>query len=158
MKILALDLATKTGWGIAHDGKLVESGVQDFSPKRGESPGMRFLMFRRWLEKMVGPEFATDVDLIVFEQAHHRGGAPTEVGVGLSTHTMSVAASVHVDYATVHTGTLKKFAAGHGKAPKLEMIVAARKFWDITPTDDNHADALCVLAWAVARYDMQVAR
>jgi len=39
MKILALDTATKTRWAIFDSaaGKIIESGVQDFAKRRGES-------------------------------------------------------------------------------------------------------------------------
>jgi hypothetical protein len=40
MAILALDLGTRTGWAPAEHGR-VESGVQVFDVRRGESPGMR---------------------------------------------------------------------------------------------------------------------
>lgn len=43
MNILALDMATKTGWA-TNAGRT--SGVQTFDVKRGESPGMRFLRCR----------------------------------------------------------------------------------------------------------------
>ena len=46
--ILALDLATHTGWAVAsNDGKIISSGVQDFSKKRGEDNGLLFLRFLR---------------------------------------------------------------------------------------------------------------
>jgi hypothetical protein len=49
MKVLALDLATKSGWA-TNVGR--QSGVQTFDVKRGESPGMRFLRCRAWLGEM----------------------------------------------------------------------------------------------------------
>jgi len=47
--------------------------------------------------------------LIIYEQAHHRGGAPTEIGVGLATRVMELATKYNINYTTVHSGTLKKF-------------------------------------------------
>ena len=83
MRILALDLATKTGWAL-WDGARIESGVQDFSKKRGESNGMLFLNFNHWLSRIVNATagIPTPVDLLVYEQAHYRGGAATEICVG----------------------------------------------------------------------------
>ena len=46
MRILALDLATKTGWAL-WDGARIESGVQDFTKGRGESNGMLLLKFNK---------------------------------------------------------------------------------------------------------------
>ena len=71
MNILALDMATKTGWSWIVSGKVKESGVQDFTKRRGESNGVLFLRFRKWLSDtcaLVKP------DLIAYEQAHMRGG------------------------------------------------------------------------------------
>ena len=57
--ILALDLATMTGWATLIDGK-INSGVQNFSKKRGESNGIMFLRFNAWLreiQKLMGTIF-----------------------------------------------------------------------------------------------------
>jgi hypothetical protein len=51
MKILAIDCGTQTGWA-AYSNGIIESGVQDFSLKRGESAGMRFLLFGKWLSSI----------------------------------------------------------------------------------------------------------
>ena len=59
MKILALDLATKSGWATNVDH---QSGVQVFDVRRGESPGMRFLRCRAWLGEMF--QLLGGVDLI----------------------------------------------------------------------------------------------
>jgi len=82
MKILALDLGTKTGWALAENDR-TESGVQVFDVRRGESPGMRYLRFNRWLEELTGA--TPKPDLIAYEQPHHRGGAATEIAAGFST-------------------------------------------------------------------------
>ena len=50
MNILALDMATKTGWAM-NVGR--QSGIQTFDVRRGESPGMRFLRCRGWLNGML---------------------------------------------------------------------------------------------------------
>ena len=70
MTIVAFDFGSRTGWA-ALDGGHIESGVQTFELSRGESPGMRFIRFRRWLEEMMA---LTKPGLCVYEAAHHRGG------------------------------------------------------------------------------------
>jgi Holliday junction resolvasome RuvABC endonuclease subunit len=141
MNVLALDLATKTGWAMSVE-KRVISGTVEFPVNRGESPGMRFIRLRAWLRMHFGP-----IDLIVYEQAHHRGGAATMVGVGMATHLMSFAAEHYIELMAVHTGTLKKWATGKGNASKEEMIKAAQDRGHM-PKDDNEADALLMLAYA----------
>ena len=144
MNLFALDIATKTGWATNIHGK--RSGVTEFAIKRGESPGMRFLRCRAWLNEMwelLNPK----IQLIVYEQAHHRGGAATAVCVGLSTEVQAFAAEHDIEIMPVHTATLKKFATGSGRAGKLDMIRAAEaRGWD--PQDDNEADAALLLEYA----------
>lgn len=148
MKILALDCATKTGWAMNCAGG-TESGVQAFELRRGNSPGMRFLEFRRWLLDLVR---TYQPDVLVYEQAHHRGGATTELCVGMVTRVMEIAAEAGLEYRGVHTATLKSYACGKGNADKAAMIQAAMdRFgprWTNRALDDNEADALCLLAWA----------
>jgi Holliday junction resolvasome RuvABC endonuclease subunit len=45
-------------------------------------------------------------------------------------------------------GTIKRYATGHGNAPKQAMIDAARKR-GFSPADDNEADAIAILLWAI---------
>jgi hypothetical protein len=147
MKILALDIATKTGWAYRINGKII-SGVEDFSLKRGDSPGMRYIYFDKWLS-----EFSTQEDLmIVYEQPNHRGGAATEVLVGLVTHMQSFCAPRGFDHAAVEISVLKKHAAGKGNASKEEMIAAANEILNgqrSEPiTSDDEADAICLLNYA----------
>ena len=148
MSTLALDIATKTGWALRCDDGVLLSGVQDFSLQRGESPGMRFVRFRSWLRDML---LKNQVYVVVYEQAHHRGGHATEVCVGLITHMQGVCAEFGAEYTHCHTATLKKFATGKGNAGKPEMLAAAREKYAKTGEiieDDNQADALMLLAWA----------
>lgn len=153
MKILALDCATRTGWAVLMDGA-VESGVQVFDVRRGESRGMRFLRFRAWLNQMLDQ---VKPEVLIFEQAHHRGGAATEVGVGLATRVMELACEREIEYQTVHTGTLKKFATGKGNAGKPAMIAAAKeRFPTQVVEDDNQADALLILAWAMNELNLDL--
>ena len=146
MNILALDCATKTGWATSTNGTVTESGVQDFTKQRGDSNGIMFLRFRRWLAGMCD-DAAPDV--IAYERAHYRGGAATEVCVGLTTRVQEAAAGrAGCECITVPTMTLKKHATGHGNASKGDMIVAAAAILGREPIDDNEADAVLIAAWA----------
>ena len=55
-----------------------------------------------------------------------------------------------IPYGGVPVGTIKKHATGKGNASKDEMVAAMRVLGH-NPTDDNEADALALLAWAVER-------
>jgi Holliday junction resolvasome RuvABC endonuclease subunit len=149
MKILALDCGTKTGW--AADGESrVESGVQTFELKRGESPGMRFIRFNAWLVEVIG---LTHPDLVVYEMAHLRGGAATDLLVGMTTRVAEACARIGIECSWLHSVQVKKIVAGTGKATKDDMISVARKLFGRVPEDDNEADALCLWLAAKAQWD-----
>lgn len=169
LAVLGLDLATRTGWAVLDRHGQLTSGVVSFDLARGESPGMRFLRARRWLEEVLvrrrveiveaGLGVTAErvfnepaVDVVAFEQgSHHRGGAATQVLVGLQAIALAQAAVLGIETLPVHTTRLKKWAAGRGNATKEEMVAAARARWpDQDVVDDNQADALWVLAFACA--------
>ncbi len=139
IKVLALDLATKTGW--AHSCGI--SGVQDFAPRRGDSPGMRWLAFRAWLNRVLDDAPA---DVIAYEQAHHRGGAATHVAHSLISKVEEVAAERGIEVTNRHTATIKKHALGTGRGDKDAMWGAAGKKWPHRIfIDDNEVDAAFLL-------------
>jgi Holliday junction resolvasome RuvABC endonuclease subunit len=108
---------------------------------------MRFLRFRAWLNEI--KSLAEKVDVVAYEAAHHRGGAATQLCVGMVTDVLAWAADIGAETMPVHTGTLKKFATGKGNAGKPEMIQAAKdRGYD--PEDDNEADACLLLEYALA--------
>jgi len=150
MKILALDMATVTGWATNVKGR--RSGTIEFALKRGESPGMKFLRCRAWLNKLY-KLFDTKINVIIYEQAHHRGGAATACCVGLVTEVQAFAAEHGIEVMPVHTATLKKFATGNGRANKADMVKAAKaNGWN--PVDHNEADAILLLEYAGAELEM----
>jgi hypothetical protein len=147
MNVLALDLATHCGWAL-RSGDRIESGVEDFSPRRGESPGMRYVMFRKWLERI-----GAGINIIVYEQNFRRGGHATEVAAGFSTRVQEFCAERKIEYTTVNAMTLKKWATGSGKSDKAAMIAAAckivsNKYVETVSLDDNQADAILILRYA----------
>jgi Holliday junction resolvasome RuvABC endonuclease subunit len=148
--ILALDIATKTGW--AHGCGI--SGVQDFKLRRGDSPGMRLIYLRSWLNKFLD---STPTKLIIYEQAHHRGGAPTHVLHSMIGVVEVIAAEREIEITNRMSGEIKKHATGGGKATKAEMIEDAvvrwrKQFPDPSNPDDNQADALWLLDLAKKDY------
>lgn len=150
MKVMGIDQAITSGWCVAEkEGtreRVLGGGVYRIPELRGDSKGMRFVRFRSWLLARVA-EFSPD--RICYEQAHHRGGAATEMGVGLTTIIQAVAAEAEIEYAGCQTQQLKLYAAGAGNAEKSAMIAAARERFRIIPEDDNHADALCLTGWGL---------
>jgi hypothetical protein len=168
--VLALDLATSTGWALrARDGT-VTSGVQRFELKRGESPGMRFLRFRRWLAEVIalgelGPAgVGVPAGVIAYETPLTTAkGFASGIGKELAAIALVEAAARGIETTNVAPSSLKKHATGSGRASKDDMVRAAAKRW-LAYEDANvdahvaaggkvlgedEADALCVLAWAL---------
>lgn len=150
MTIIALDCASKTGWAIIKDGRIIESGVQDFTKRRGESNGLMFLRFRKWLTDLI--EAIGKVQVLAYEAAHHRGGAATEICVNLTGRVQEIAQQEEAECASVHTNTLKKWACGDGKAAKENMMAIAKIRLGRDPIDDNEADATLIGLWAWEQY------
>jgi len=127
VRILAIDPGTHLGWATDLSGRL-EWGEQDFSLQRGDSPGMRFHRFNAWLREICKP---CRVDIIIYEMPHMRGGAATNVLVGMTSRIEEFCAIPHqavpTQYTGVHSATLKKFALGKGRGDKAAMIAAAVK-------------------------------
>lgn len=148
MRVLALDFGGRTGFAVG-DSKvqakvpgIFHSGTWDIAPRRGESPGMRYLHLRAELEKVLAA--FPDLKVVAYEQAHHRGGAAVEYAVGCATTLQAWCAEKRLEHVPVHSATIKKHATGKGNAKKPDMMNAAMaRGWK--PSDDNEADALWLL-------------
>lgn len=154
-RILAIDPALKTGWA-AYTKGIIEHGVQDFSLKRGESRGMIFLNFRKWLEKMfIKLTILRYNGLVIYEMPHHRGGAATEILIGMTTRIQEECDRRGINYTSVHSAHLKKFATGKGNADKDRMLSEARRRFGEYISDHNEADALLMLEWAREEFEIK---
>jgi Holliday junction resolvasome RuvABC endonuclease subunit len=158
-KILALDLATKTGWAhsfhpLRKEGEHpTAGGVWDLSVRRDESGGMRLVRLAgklRDIRDMVG------LDLVVFEAARH--AAPKMQGAlvvqaELQGVVKSFCEMRDINYRGYSPSEIKKHATGKGNANKAAMIQAAKQRWsDVQIIDDNQADALWLLDLAIQEY------
>ncbi|MGO4917460.1 crossover junction endodeoxyribonuclease RuvC [Pseudogemmobacter sp. W21_MBD1_M6] len=145
--ILALDLGTTTGWAVRGYDGLITSGTASFKPRRFDGGGMRYLRFTNWLteiDRLSGP-----IEAIHYEEVRrHAGTDAAHVFGGLMAVLTSWAELRGVPYQGVPVGTIKKYATGHGGAPKQAMIAAARAR-GFSPADDNEADAIAILLWAI---------
>ena len=145
--ILALDLGTTTGWAIRDFGGLITGGTASFKPGRYDGGGMRYLRFTNWLtelERLSGP-----IATIWFEEVRrHAGTDAAHVYGGLMASLTSWGELRGIPYAGVPVGTIKRYATGHRNANKQAMIDAARTR-GFSPADDNEADAIAILHWAI---------
>jgi hypothetical protein len=145
--ILALDLGTSTGWALrAYDG-LITSGTVSFRPGRFDGGGMRYLRFTDWLteiDRLSGP-----IAAIWYEEVRaHRGVDASHVYGGLMATLTAWAELRGVPYSGTPVGTIKRHVTGKGNADKTAMIAAVRAR-GFSPADDNEADAIALLLWAI---------
>jgi len=147
MATLALDLGTATGWALRDHTGLITSGTASFRNGRFDGGGMRYLRFQNWLaelDRLSGP-----IAAIWFEEVrNHKGVDASHVYGGLMATLTAWAEMRGVPYRGVAVGTIKRFATGKGNANKAAMMEAARKR-GFDPKDDNEADAIAILLWAI---------
>ena len=145
--ILALDLGTTTGWAMRLADGVVVSGTMEFRSGRYEGGGMRFLRFRSWLDHLL--DGAKAIDQIHFEEVRrHAGTDAAHIYGGFLAHLSAWCELKHIPYQGVPVGTIKRHATGKGNAGK-DAVIAAMRSKGFNPEDDNEADALAVLTWAI---------
>ncbi len=145
--ILALDLGTTTGWALMTRDGSITSGTESFKPHRFEGGGMRFLRFKRWLTEI--KQTSDGIDAVYFEEVRrHLGVDAAHAYGGFMAHLTAWCEHHQIPYQGVPVGTIKKHATGKGNASKDEMIAAA-KVRGHSPADDNEADALALLHYAL---------
>lgn len=148
MTVLALDLGTATGWAMLDplDPLVFTSGTAFFKPSRFEGGGMRYLRFSNWLSDKAAEK---PIGCIYYEAVRrHTATDAAHVYGGLMGTLTAWAELRGVPYQGIPVGTIKKHATGKGNASKQAVIDAMRtKGHD--PFDDNEADALALLHWAI---------
>jgi len=143
-RILAIDPATQLGWAYTDGKGKPKHGSESFHNSKFDGAGMRFLRFRKFLDGYEGK-----ADLVVYEavEAHSSTYAAHAYGGWLGV--LQYFCEEHqIPYTGVGVGTIKKFWTGKGSAKKDAMIHEAR-VRGFNPQDDNAADALAILHYAL---------
>jgi crossover junction endodeoxyribonuclease RuvC len=147
--VLALDLGQRTGWAVRNRDGAIASGVHEFRPGRFEGGGMIWLRFRAWLQEV--DETSGGVGVVVFEEVRrHLGTTASHIYGGYLAHLTAWAEANRIPYQGVPVGTIKRHVTGKGNADKQAVIEAVRRL-GFRPADDNEADALALLNWAIAQ-------
>lgn len=131
--ILALDIATNTGWKTK-----TASGVWNLKPNRGESEGMRVVRFKSKVKELITLE---NIDLISYERPAGMHKASIMVASEMVGVLKDLCIELNIDLACYSASEIKKFATGKGNAKKDAMIDAAKQL-GFNPKDDNEADAI----------------
>lgn len=151
--ILALDLGTTTGWALRGSDGHITSGSESFRPQRFEGGGMRFLRFRRWISEI--QKSIPELQNLYFEEVRRHAGVDAAHAYGGFLATLTAWCEHHqIPYQGVPVGTIKKYATGKGNASKEDVIAAIRAH-GYAPLDDNEADALALLHWAIQHHDVE---
>ena len=145
--VLALDLGTTTGWALrTSDGRIV-SGTQDFRPRRFEGGGMRYLRFTDWLLELA--MLSRGIGRVVFEEVRrHAGTDAAHIYGGFLGALTSWCEEHEIPYQGVSVGAIKRHVTGKGNADKAAVMAAVRAR-GFVPADDNEADAIATLLWAI---------
>ncbi|WP_412058221.1 hypothetical protein [Bartonella sp. DGB2] len=169
--ILCLDLGSKMGWAafcgngfirkpqvhsLAKDAfcqGAITSGSVTFKKRTFDGGGVRFSKFRIWLSdtKHRFECAGSSLDKIYYEEVRRHLGTDAAHVYGGFLGVLTAWCEHHqIDYQGVPVGTIKKHATGKGNASKDDVLNA---IWDRGhhPEDDNEADALALLYYALDR-------
>ena len=145
--ILALDLGTSTGWALRTSDGLITSGTVSFRPSRYDGGGMRYVRFRAWLDQL-GKDAGALASIHFEEVRRHIGTDAAHLYGGFLATLTAWCEQRDVAYQGAPVGTIKRFIAGKGNADKAAVIAAVRAR-GYAPADDNEADAIAILLWAI---------
>jgi len=146
--LLALDLGQRMGWAMRTADGVIASGTAEFRPGRFQGGGMAFLRFKAWLDEL--QRASGPIDAVFFEEVRrHLGTTAAHIYGGFLAHLTAWCEHRRIAYEGVPVGTIKRHVAGKGNAGKDE-VVAAVKALGFHPADDDEADALALLHWALA--------
>ncbi|MFO1209005.1 MAG: hypothetical protein U1E40_07255 [Amaricoccus sp.] len=116
-------------------------------PSRYDGGGVRYLRFRSWLDQLAGD--VGPISAIHFEEVRrHAGTYAAHIYGGLLATLTAWAEQSVIPYQGVPVGTIKRHVTGKGNASKADVIAAVRAR-GFLPTDDNEADAIAILLWAI---------
>ncbi|MCB1470922.1 MAG: hypothetical protein KDK08_28025 [Rhizobiaceae bacterium] len=145
-KCLCVDLGTTSGFAVGSSIGHMVSGTWSLKPSRYDSDGMRFVKFRQRLNEVLE---AYRPEMVFFEEVRrHAGTDAAHIYGGLLAVLTEWCETNGIPYSGVSVGTIKKNFTGNGNASKGLMIAECeRRGFD--PADDNEADAIAILHWAI---------
>lgn len=158
MRILALDLAMKTGWAIDSPGRPEVACGMYQCRDIGEDDGLGFYGLRVWLDSKIEqlqPDFLAYEAPVTFGGD---GGSTMKTSYaaitwlnGLVAITKSCAAGAGIPYGDVNITAARAGFVGH-KTKDKRLVLARCQLLGIKAEDDNAADAVGVWYWAKAHF------
>lgn len=145
--ILALDLGTTTGFAMISNGN-IKSYSKSFKASRFESVNRRFPKFRDHLQDLHN-NLLLGISIIYFEEVRrHIGTDAAHCYGGFFAALTMFCDDNDIPYQGIGVGTIKKHITGKGNANKEKVIKAVQELGH-NPKDDNEADAIALLYYAI---------
>jgi Holliday junction resolvasome RuvABC endonuclease subunit len=158
--ILALDLGTKCGYALISTtikSPAVRSGTKDFKATRFESADRRFVNFRNFLNQ-IRSGYPLGINTIYFEEVRkHIGVDAAHCYGGFKAILTAFCEDKKISYQGVPVGTIKKHITGKGNSDKSKVILAVQEK-GYNPKDDNEADAIALLDYAMIQEEITYTR
>jgi Holliday junction resolvasome RuvABC endonuclease subunit len=151
MRLLAVDLGTKIGWSIWHDGEFVTIGTKNLKNKTTEKieDVTRRLRGFTFLSDIIVSQSVTHVAVEGVNAATMRGNRQRELHYGDRGVLELICGMRGVPLVYIPVGTAKKRLTGSGNAKKHHMIAHATQVVGKTIDDDNAADSVGVALAAI---------
>jgi len=156
--ILALDIATMTGWAVASPEYIrswspglvipegqrtkfgISCGVKSLAVHGSDRPA-KLAAFEDWLSDLIKTH---GIRMLAYEAPLVRNQGTARLTFGLCAIAEACGSRVNASISEAHVSAVKMQATGKKKKKKSEMINAANcRGWDVI--DDNIADALWLL-------------
>lgn len=143
--MLALDLATRTGWAVGEPCGLPVYGSFNLV---GACPGAKFLLLARTATRLIMEHGVTDV---VLEAAHTGGKGRPEVLfalLGYRAIAMMAAEAKGIPCTAEQPSTIRRAFIGHGRLGRksAKAAVTEKCQWlGLAPRNDDEADAIALL-------------
>jgi Holliday junction resolvasome RuvABC endonuclease subunit len=152
--ILALDIGTQCGWALKNGDARIRSGSVSFAAKARDAAGQRWLKFTAHLSAL--KREVGELHAIYYEEvmAHGTRENPNVIAAhvyGGFLAQLEIFCDVNrIRLIPVSVGTIKKSFTGNGRAKKEAVIAEARRR-GFRPADDNEADSLAILHFAIGK-------
>ena len=144
--ILALDIATHTGYYSLHEG-----GTWNFTESKRKHNNKQHKDFRDTLMAFIQKY---DIKQIVAEDVNVNNHF-TDMRKLCEFRGILKEVCDELDLPEpefINVATLKKWTTGDGRADKKKMMEFCYKRYGITPIDDNHSDAICIFYYYARKY------
>jgi hypothetical protein len=144
--ILALDLGTTTGWALKiRDGQIAH-GFVSFKSQRFEGGGMRYLRFKHWLAEL--PNMTGEINAVYFEEVRRHAGVDAAHVYGGLMATLTTWCEHHASRTKACQWARSRSTHRQRQCRQGRSHCCHACPWSPV-TDDNEADALAILHWAI---------